>query len=229
MEASLTGLFLGLLLGMRHAIEPDHLAAVSVLATERPGASRGALLGAFWGLGHSLALLVVVVALTVLQVGMPARLSELFELGVALMLVVLGANAVRRSFRDAANGVAIVHEHGGGHHSHPTSARHVHLGRFAIAPRPLLVGLVHGLAGSGALIALVIVEMPTVPARLAYVVLFGLGSVLGMMALSGLAGWRLARITRTPATARAVAALAGACSMGFGIVWGWPLAGELFW
>ena len=228
MASSLTGLLLGLLLGVRHAIEPDHLAAVSVLSTERPGTSRGALLGALWGVGHSVALLVVVLVLTLFQSGMPARLADSFELVVALMLVLLGTNAIRRSLRDAAHGPEVAHSHTGGHHSHPTSARHIHFGRFAIAPRPLLVGLVHGLAGSGALTALVIVEMPTVSARVAYVLLFGLGSVVGMMALSGLAGWPLARMTRNPAVARAVTALAGAGSIGFGIVWGWPLAGKLF-
>src|SRR5690348_9392371 len=84
----------GSLLGMRHALEPDHLAAVSTLVTGERGSAKAALLGACWGLGHTLALLAVGVVLLVVRAEMPPQVSELFELLVALMLVGLGARAV---------------------------------------------------------------------------------------------------------------------------------------
>ncbi len=227
MGSTLTGLLLGLLLGVRHAIEPDHLAAVSVLSTDRPGAKRGAMLGALWGVGHSLALLVVVVALTLAQGRMPDRLADAFELAVAAMLVILGALAIRRSFREGARGPEVLHEHATQRHTHPTSAQHVHVGRVALSVRPLVVGLVHGLAGSGALTALVVAGIPSLSQRLAYVVVFGAGSVIGMTALSGIAGWPLAHLSRNPAARRAVTAMTGAFSACLGLVWGWPLAGRL--
>ena len=85
----------------------------------------------------------------------------------------------------------------------------------------------HGLAGSGALTALVLASLPGTSARLLYVALFGAGSVLGMGLLSGLAGWPLARLGRRPAAARVLAGATGLLSIGLGIAWGWPLIGRL--
>ena len=87
---------LGSLLGMRHALEPDHLAAVSTLVSAERGGYRAALLGACWGLGHTLALLAVGIVLVVLQAEMPTRVSDLFEFSVAVMLVGLGRSEERR-------------------------------------------------------------------------------------------------------------------------------------
>ena len=87
----LTSSGLGSLLGMRHALEPDHLTAVSTLVTGERSSYRAAMLGAFWGIGHTLSLVVVGAVLVVLRAEMPARVSDLFELFVAVMLVGLGA------------------------------------------------------------------------------------------------------------------------------------------
>jgi ABC-type nickel/cobalt efflux system permease component RcnA len=222
-----TGLLLGLLFGVRHALEPDHLAAVSVLNAHHPSPRRGAWLGASWGVGHSLALLVVAVILSLIESALPATLADVFELGVAIMLVGLGVNALRRAWREGAHGPTSAHTHGETAHTHATSARHVHLGPWTLATRPLLVGIVHGLAGSGALTAMVVAGLPSLGARLSYIALFGVGSVLGMAALSGLAGWPLARLARTPALARTVVATAGFCSAALGLFWGWPIAHRL--
>jgi ABC-type nickel/cobalt efflux system permease component RcnA len=227
MGSSIPGLLLGLLLGVRHALEPDHVVAVSVLSAERPSASRGLRLGALWGVGHAVALLVVVGILTILQARMSAGMADALELCVALMLIVLGAAAIRRALRVGTRGPALAHDHAHGRHTHPASERHVHVAGLAIAPRPLLVGLMHGLAGSGALTALVAAGIPSVPARFAYVTFFGLGSVLGMSALSGLVGWPLATLARRPAAGRAATALAGALSAALGVTWGWPLAAKI--
>jgi ABC-type nickel/cobalt efflux system permease component RcnA len=222
----LGGWILGLVLGMRHALEPDHLAAISTLVTETRSPRRGALVGAFWGAGHTLALLAAGAVLAGLQSRMPDRIAESFELLVALMLILLGARALVRAAR--AGGPAAAHTHGHLAHVHAGPEDHVHVGRWTLARRPLLVGLVHGLAGSGALTALVLASLSGLAARLVYIALFGFGSVFGMALLSGLAGWPLSRMGRDPRAARVVAAVAGALSMGCGAFFGWEHGLRLF-
>ena len=110
----------------------------------------------------------------------------------------------------------------------PGPPAHVHLARRTFALRPLVVGVVHGLAGSGALTVLVLARLPSAPLRFAYMALFSVGSILGMCALSGLAGWPLARIARHPRAARLLLGTAGAASAALGLLAGWPVAGRLF-
>jgi hypothetical protein len=105
---------------------------------------------------------------------------------------------------------------------------HVHIGAWTLARRPLLVGAVHGLAGSGALTALVLATLPSTAARLSYMALFGLGSTLGMAAMSGLLGWPLARVGSHRALARAVSFAVGCVTTALGLAWGYPLVGRLF-
>src|ERR1700722_10299299 len=185
---------LGSLLGMRHALEPDHLAAVSTLVTGERSNFKAALLGACWGLGHTLSLLVAGVVLVILRTEMPPRLADGFEFLVALMLIALGVRAVYLAARQGPAGPVHAHHHGHVHHTHHGVDAHVHIGAWTLARRPLLVGAVHGLAGSGALTALVLATLPSTAARLTYMALFGLGSTLGMAALSGLLGWPIARM-----------------------------------
>jgi hypothetical protein len=220
---------LGSLAGMRHALEPDHLAAVSTLITRERSSVRAALLGACWGLGHTISLLLVGLVLVILRAEMPARVSDLFEFLVALMLIALGLRALHQAARQGPLGPAHVHQHGRRVHLHPGVPAHVHIGHWTLARRPLLVGAVHGLAGSGALTALVLPMLATTPARLAYMALFGLGSTLGMAALSGLLGWPLARLGAHHAAARAVSLAVGCVSIGLGLIWGYPFVAQLLW
>ena len=176
-------LFVGFLLGMRHALEPDHLAAVSTLVTaqRRTGAGplAGTWLGMLWGLGHTIALLVVATLLAVAGTELPLRLALSFELGVAAMLVVLGARSIHRAWHP---------EFVGRPPSRGSMPRAIPRAIPRVIPRSLAVGLVHGLAGSGALTALVASRFPSIGGRLLTVSLFGLGSMIGMAALSGIAG-----------------------------------------
>ena len=110
---SFVGLLLGVAMGARHALDPDHLAAVSVLAADAPGPRRGALLGALWGIGHAAALLGTGLVLASLAAEMPAALADAFELAVAAMLIVLGARAVARALRSAGAGSPWLHAHAG--------------------------------------------------------------------------------------------------------------------
>jgi high-affinity nickel-transport protein len=221
----LAGWLLGIVVGLRHALEPDHLAAVSTLVALERRSARAALLGASWGLGHAGAILAAGGALVLLQAGLPARLGDLAELCVAAVLIALGARSLIASVREAREGGQSAHHHGGLAHVHAGPAGHLHLGALTFSRRPFLVGLVHGLAGSGAVAALALASLPTQPARLIYVLLFGAGSVGGMALLTALYALGLGRIT-LGRTARAGVLLAsGALSAIVGVAHGWePLA-----
>jgi len=226
----LTGSALGSLLGMRHALEPDHLTAVSTLVASAPGRPsrvHAAMLGASWGLGHTLSLVIVGAVLIVLRAEMPARVADLFEMLVAVMLVGLGIRAIVLAVRQGPVGPAHTHHHGQVVHKHEGAAPHVHVGRWTLARRPLLVGAVHGLAGSGALTALVLATLTTTTARLTYMTLFGLGSTVGMAVLSGLLGWPLAKMGTNRALARAMSVAVGCVSIALGLFWGYPLTSRL--
>jgi hypothetical protein len=223
----ITGSGLGSLLGMRHALEPDHLTAVSTLVTGERSSYRAAMLGAFWGVGHTLSLVVVGAVLVVLRAEMPARMSDLFELFVAVMLVSLGVRAVLLAVRQGPIGPAREHHHGRLVHNHPGATPHVHVGKWTLARRPLLVGAVHGLAGSGALTALVLATLSSTTARITYMALFGFGSTMGMAALSGLLGWPIARMGANRTLIRAMSLVAGCVSIALGVFWGYPLTSRL--
>lgn len=193
-----SGLLLGVLLGLRHALEPDHLAAVSVLITRRRGAVGGMVLGAAWGIGHALALLAVGCALAAVGGRLPARWGTLFELLVAGMLLLLGMRAMLRRAHDAASAP-----------------------RAATVGQPLMVGVMHGLAGSGPLTAAALATLPTTATRLSYIALFGLGSVVGMASLSGLVGLPLRRWEGSQVVPVWLSTVTGAVSLVLGCAWGW--------
>lgn len=222
----LTSSGFGSLLGMRHALEPDHLAAVSTLVSRERSGLKAALLGACWGLGHTAGLIVVGAVLVLLRSEMPPLFATLFELLVAVMLIVLGTRAVMQAIRQGRPGHQ--HPHAFAVHEHSGLPAHVHIGTWTLARRPLLIGAIHGLAGSGALTALVLTTLPSTSARLTYMALFGLGSTVSMAVLSGLLGWPLARLGSHHAVARGISFTVGAMSVVLGILWGYPLVGELF-
>ncbi len=205
---------------MRHALEPDHLAAVSTLATEQRSGREGVWLGVVWGLGHSFSLMVVGGTLALVGGTMPPTVTAALEVAVAAVIILLGIRALRRSLVEGTVGTDSTHSHGPLEHSHPTSMDHLHVKGRTLATRPLLVGLLHGLAGSGALTALVIAELPTLSARLAYLLVFSLGTMAGMALVTGLAGVPMMRLSRAPRVATALLSLAGVLSIVVGLWWG---------
>jgi ABC-type nickel/cobalt efflux system permease component RcnA len=227
MLVTLAGLLLGLLQGVRHAFEPDHLAAVSTLVADRRTARSPLLIGAAWGLGHTLMLLVVGVVVLALRARIPAMVEEVCELLVAAMLIALGARALVRAFKDGRQGPHTLHAHGAGTHAHSGAREHVHVRSWTIARRPLLIGLVHGLAGSGALTALVFAQLSSDAARVAFMLLFGVGSTIGMAVLTGLLGWPLARAMKHPRALPALLGATGLVSLVVGVAWGAPIASRL--
>ena len=158
----------GLLLGMQHATEPDHLAAVASMASRERSLSAGMFHGIAWGIGHTLVLLIVAGALGVLGWVISPLMAGNMERVVGAMLILLGIGVVRRLWR-------------GRSHDHPnTDAQSPRL-----PWRSVVVGMVHGLAGSAALALFASQSMPSLSWMLVYVAVFGLGSVLGMALLSG--------------------------------------------
>jgi ABC-type nickel/cobalt efflux system permease component RcnA len=180
-------LAIGGLLGLRHAFEPDHLAAVSTLAS-RPGARLwgAARLGLVWGLGHTATVGIVVLFIIVLGVEIPQRFWPAAELVVAALLVLLGSVVIWRYLR--ARWHMHAHSHAAGPHlhlhSHATASDHGHAHGTVDARRSLGFGVAHGLAGSGAIAALLVAAAPDAVSRLAYFASFGLGTIVGMLGVS---------------------------------------------
>ena len=179
-------LALGFLLGLRHAFEPDHLAAVSTLATRAGRLRDAARLGVAWGVGHTASVVVVALLLIALGVRLPEGLATVAELLVAVLLVTLGGLVLLRYARGRWH--MHFHEHDGASHvhlhSHAQAPSHVHGHTQWDARRSLGLGLAHGLAGSGAVLVLIVAATPTATARLAYVAAFGLGTIAGMVTVS---------------------------------------------
>ncbi|MDB6142026.1 MAG: ABC-type nickel/cobalt efflux system, permease component RcnA [Pseudomonas sp.] len=185
-------LILGFLLGMRHSMEADHVAAVATLTTRSRSTREAILLGAVWGLGHTITLLVVFCLVLSMNGVVPERLAEGLEGVVGVMLILLGLDLVRRMLRERIH--FHVHQHGDSPphfhaHSHagetgPHTVHHEHPHTRYFPLRALCVGLMHGLAGSAALILLTLGRVATPMTGLAYVALFGIGSIGGMALLS---------------------------------------------
>lgn len=183
---ALTVLSLGLVLGLRHALDADHIAAVTTILAERPTVRASSAVGLFWGLGHTLTLVVMGFGVLALDLRIPERLANLMEFIVGVMLVVLGLTLARKLVRDRWH--VHTHEHDGQRHVHAHSHRlgrdHFHGHWMRGALRPLAVGMVHGLAGSAALMIVVLSAVASVTEGIAYLLLFGMGSILGMVGLS---------------------------------------------
>jgi ABC-type nickel/cobalt efflux system permease component RcnA len=181
---------LGFLLGLRHALDVDHVAAMSTLVSQERTIWRSCLRGTFWGIGHTLALLAAGVAVVMFKLQISPSLERSLEAVVALALILLGGQVLARTL-GAVRLHRHEHTHGGTAHSHvhvhigdPGEHGHGHLRRTM--PQPLLMGVLHGLAGSGALIVLVLATLPSPLAAILYVIVFGIGSTAGMLLLSGL-------------------------------------------
>lgn len=211
---------LGTLLGMRHALEPDHLAAVSTLMTGERSSAKASWLGALWGLGHTLTLFLAGALLVVLRGEMPAIAAQAFELCVVVLLVGFGVRAIYLGARRLPAGPTHSHRRSG-------ASSPFQVDRWTLA-RPLLVGAAHGLAGSGALTAMVATTLPSTATRLSYLMLFGIGSTVGMALLSGLLGWAIARQVARRALARTFSLAVGCVSTSLGLFWGYPLVEALF-
>jgi sulfite exporter TauE/SafE len=178
--ASVSHMALGLVLGLRHAFEADHIAAVAAIASRQKSPLRCGFIGGFWGLGHLASLLLVGLPVVGLGLQFPSVLNVPLELGVAAMIVLLGVGGLTRarppvSTRDETP--ALRHDTPALRHDHPHSLRR-------LGNRPFWVGAAHGLAGSGALTLVILATMPSRMDGILYLSVFGIGSIVGMMAAS---------------------------------------------
>ncbi len=227
-ELSFAGvLVLGFLLGVRHAFDADHLAAVMSLVTEGAPLRKSWVVGTLWGLGHTTALLVA--ALVVLAIGaqIPDRLALGLELAVAGMLVLLGARVLYLMAPGKVTHLH-VHRHGERLHVHPHQHERgqVHdragIAHHGTGKRSYVVGLVHGLAGSAALLLVVVANSGSTVGALVYVLTFGVGSVGGMLVMSTLItapfAWTMERL---PAVNQYLRGAAGVGSIAVGLVLGY--------
>ena len=206
---------------MRHAFEPDHLAAVSTMVAEQKSAKASVSYATAWGVGHALVLTVMATALLGLRKQLPESVSNLFEVGVGVMLIVLGVRALRQARAQGRSPErAVAHTHGGTTHAHGGVSKHLHVARFTLAKRPLFVGIVHGLAGSGALVAVAVPQTTSMLHGVLFVALYGVGAAIGMAALAGVLGAPLARIAKSPKGTAALLGLSGAVSLCVGLTWG---------
>lgn len=163
--STLVVLGIGLVLGLRHATDPDHIVAVTTFIGKERQLRRACAIGLFWGLGHTLALSIAGLIVVGLKIPMSKWLAERLELGVAAMLVILGARLI-----------ATVHTRWHEHHHHLNWTR--------LGLRPLLVGIVHGTAGSAALTLLVLSTISSPLHAMLYILIFGIGSMVGMLVIS---------------------------------------------
>jgi high-affinity nickel-transport protein len=242
---------LGFFLGMRHATDPDHVIAVSTIVTRQPTIRAALLIGSLWGVGHTLTIVAVGGAIVLFTIVIPPRVGLSMEMAVALMLIVLGMWNLTgilehiRGFRLSGTGAfhAHWHDHGDYGHSHAPVRRsgpHRHeddrtsvawldrrlgsLGVYQIL-RPLVVGLVHGLAGSAAVALLVLALIKNPWGAMAYLVLFGIGTIAGMMLITTAIGAVVAYASRRFCRVESWLRLAsGVVSLGFGLFLAYQIA-----
>ena len=230
---------LGFFTGMGHALEADHLAAVGALASrEREAAARAgrkpfgvwrmASLGASWGMGHALTLLLLSLAVIVSGRMLSAHVAAALEFAVGVMLVALGLDVLRRLWRRKVH--FHVHDHGDGRphlhaHSH-AGARlphhedpHHHRHPAGFSWRAFVIGLMHGAAGTAGLLALAAAATQSVLTTIAYVILFGIGAMTGMASLTAVVSWPLGFGARKAGwLLKAAQAAAAAIALGLGVL-----------
>ncbi|WP_342348220.1 hypothetical protein [uncultured Nitrospira sp.] len=185
----ITSLLLGLTLGITHALDPDHLIAMGTLAAESRDIRRSALLGAIWGVGHTCSLALVGFLVLSLKWTIPVQMAANMEVMVGAMIVALGVHLLWRTLQPwtfhhhehhhEEMTHSHVHVHGQDHASHYHHLRSSHA-------KVMLVGFVHGVAGSAALTLAVLTTMPSMEMGMIYILLFGMGSIGGMLLMSGL-------------------------------------------
>lgn len=219
-------LSLGFLIGMGHALEADHMAAVATL-NDSPASKRHVVTrGAYWGLGHTVALLLICGLVFISGISLNAQIEATLELLVGLLIIFLGMRVLRRIKK--MNIHLHLHEHDGNRHLHAHSHDHNQVSQHS-APHAVLshqhrhmnkenfmalsIGLLHGAAGSGGLLVLIVAATQSISQSLLYVSLFGLGSILGMAALSFAASLPLSLMQKgaswlQPVTSMAIAGFA---------------------
>lgn len=205
-------LVLAFFLGMRHATDPDHVIAVTTVVTRQRGAAKAAMIGALWGMGHTFTIFVVGAAIILFKVAIPPRVGLSMEFAVGLMLIVLGVlnltgalKWVQRKFTPAPDAATVPSEKG------------LYAGLYNTL-RPLIIGIVHGLAGSAAVALVVMAAVRDPWWAIAYLLIFGVGTIGGMMAMTVLLALPIGYTGRRfSGWDNAISLASGLLSVGFGL------------
>jgi ABC-type nickel/cobalt efflux system permease component RcnA len=219
-----TSLFLGFVLGIAHACDPDHLVAVGTLTAESRNARQASVLGIIWGVGHTIALALIGSIVLNMKWTVPDQFSFAMEAIVGLIIVLLGANLLSQSLQKITIHTH-QHRHDGSTHAHvhlhgSDTVTHHHHG-MGPKVKTLGVGFVHGLAGSAALSLAVMSTMPSTMLGVIYIVVFGLGSIGGMLVMSTLLSLPFLYVTHS--LQHQVKCGAGLLAVGFGGYLTWSL------
>src|SRR5271155_2217036 len=252
MISFLSILAVGFFLGMRHATDPDHVIAVTTIVSNQRSSMRAALIGAFWGVGHTVTIFVVGAGIILFNLVIPVRVGLSMELSVAVMLIILGLANVAGFLRSmpaestpagsipAHEEAEVVHTHAHSHGGHIHSHPHTHLpeshphspdhtpltwldhafGRIGLYQylRPFVVGVVHGLAGSAAVALLVLTTIRNVHWAVAYLLIFGVGTIAGMMLITMSLASAFTMVGKgREKFSRRLALASGLLSLGFGL------------
>ncbi|WP_027416386.1 sulfite exporter TauE/SafE family protein [Aneurinibacillus terranovensis] len=191
MEGSLLSvLAIGFLLGVKHAIEPDHVIAVSTIASQSKRLWRSSLAGVFWGIGHTTTLFIVGLILIFMKGEIPDKWAMSLEFLVGIMLVYLGVTSILsfkniHSHEHKHNGELHKHFHS---HKHDSEHRHKHQHKDIFYIKSMLVGLIHGLAGSAAMVLLTMSTVKSAWEGAVYILVFGVGTVIGMLLFTTVIG-----------------------------------------
>lgn len=244
MDPVFSAVLLGFVLGLQHATDPDHLVAVATIVTRERRFADGALVGVLWGLGHMATLTLAGAAIVAFRLTISLEVAGGLELLVAAMLIVLGVWRLRDAARgfDAVPPTHLTADHEHGHleavHSHPHvhgehvhAHPHVHPSRSLVAAlgdrrrrlplRALLVGAVHGMAGSAAASLLVLVTLRSTSSAVGYLAVLGVGTILGMTLLTAAMAYPVSLAFRFRHARRALALCAGVGSIAFGVAYGY--------
>ncbi len=230
MNGSLLGtLALGFVLGLKHALDADHLVAVSTIVGREKSVWKSSIVGAVWGMGHTASLFVAAIGVILLKLTISPRVALTLEFGVGLMLILLGLDLVRR----VVKGEISIHSHSHAHDGEDHEHFHIHSDALAsadgthhaIGKKPFFVGLVHGLAGSAALMLFVLTTITNPWMGLLYVLIFGAGTIGGMLVMSAIIGLPFALANRVfSGIVGKIQFAAGLGSLGFGIFYAWHIA-----
>jgi len=200
MTATVTLILLGVLLGIRHAVDADHVVAIGTIATRSSSIRQSATLGALWGVGHTLTVMLVGGAIVLSRMALSPRVALAMEFGVAIMLIILGLLNL-------------------------AGARRADPPAFSCA-RPLVVGMVHGMAGSAAIALLVLATIRDAALGLVYLLCFGAGTIAGMAGVTALVVLPLTMAAaRAGASRRWLATASGLASLAFGAALVYALGG----
>jgi len=225
--APLSAMFLGFLLGLQHATDPDHLVAVATILTRQRRFIDGAMVGVLWGAGHMTTLTIVGALIIGFKLTISPAVGGGLELAVAGMLIHLVADHEHGARAGVVH--SHPHVHGAEHaHEHP----HVHPSRWLAtlgwrsgwpAGRAVVVGAIHGLAGSAAVSLLVLATLRSTASALVYLLIFGVGTILGMTLLTAVMAYPVSLALRYRRARQALALCAGLGSIAFGLVYGYGL------